>query len=516
MLEQAVRNNDIAAAQTAVEKLAALDPREEFFRDGSALFLYGENSVGARTLAEHGLSLFPDSADLTIVVAESLLMEQRDAEAITLLKEYLKKHPHNLSVRTRLAEIFIQFQRFPEAERLLAQIPGSKRTPYIRLLQAKILVGLDRSSAAESLLRDIIKTSPAFLEAWAELAFVLESRQEYARALKIYEMLLAQDAENISLWNRIVALTLKLNDPTKALNIVRQGPTASPFRINAATSFMEEGFPAEAEDILSELQRTSNATDEGAYYLALALVENRNAYSEALAVLKDIVPDSPLYQRVVLLRAQLLAESGQADQALPLIRALRQEYPELPELWKMEAQCLGLLGRNEEAVRLLDEAITKWPQDMDLRFTFGVELDRQNRKDDALSVMEYILTCTPDNPHALNYVGYTLAEQNRSLNRALHLIQRALSIYPNSYHIIDSLAWVYYQQKNYMAAWEAIRKALSLNSQESTLWEHYGDIARAMGKKGEAKKGYAKALELGADNPDEVALRLQELQRFGK
>ncbi len=512
MLEQAIRNNDIAAAQQAVYNLAELDPREEIFRDGATLFLFSDNTVGARDLAERGLTLFPDNPELTMVLAESYLMEQRDIEGVSILRAYLDKHPRNYVVRTRLGEIYIQLQRFPDAEQTLLRIPLSKQTPYVHFLLAKIQAGLGHPAQAEHIMRDLVKKNPNLLEAWSELAFLLESRKDFAGALKIYEMLLPQDNANASLWLRIVGLSLKMNDAAKALSVAQQGPVTPAFRMNAALTFMEEGYPAEAETLLGELQKNPGAPEEGWYHLALAMVESRSAYKEALPLLDKISETSPLYKRALLLRAQLLAETGDLEQAISLMRGLRLEYPDVPELWKMEAQFLGRAQKDADALAVLNEAVSKWPDDMEMRFYLGVELDRQNKKDEALSIMEYIVSKAPDNPHALNYVGYTLAEQNRELDRALRLIRRALALYPDSYHIIDSLAWVYYRQKNYPAAWKTIRKALSINEQESTLWEHYGDIANAMGKKNEARKGYSKALELGSDNQDEITSRLQQLQ----
>jgi Flp pilus assembly protein TadD len=48
------------------------------------------------------------------------------------------------------------------------------------------------------------------------------------------------------------------------------------------------------------------------------------------------------------------------------------------------------------------------------------------------------------------------------------------------------------------------------NSDDPTIWEHYGDIATALGKVEEARKGYAKALELKPQNADSVRERLSK------
>ena len=61
---------------------------------------------------------------------------------------------------------------------------------------------------------------------------------------------------------------------------------------------------------------------------------------------------------------------------------------------------------------------------------------------------------------------------------------------------MDSLAWVYFRQDKLKKAWATIIQAVALETGDATIWEHYGDIAAAMGNRAEATKGYKKALSL--------------------
>jgi cytochrome c-type biogenesis protein CcmH/NrfG len=49
------------------------------------------------------------------------------------------------------------------------------------------------------------------------------------------------------------------------------------------------------------------------------------------------------------------------------------------------------------------------------------------------------------------------------------------------------------------------------NSDDPTIWAHYGDIARALGNAEEARKGYARALELNPKNADSIRERLSKI-----
>ncbi|KKU44508.1 MAG: Pyridine nucleotide-disulfide oxidoreductase, partial [Microgenomates group bacterium GW2011_GWA2_46_7] len=52
----------------------------------------------------------------------------------------------------------------------------------------------------------------------------------------------------------------------------------------------------------------------------------------------------------------------------------------------------------------------------------------------------------PDNPEALNYLGYIYAEENRNLDEAEQLVKKALDIDPDNGAYLDSLGWVYYKK----------------------------------------------------------------------
>ena len=53
----------------------------------------------------------------------------------------------------------------------------------------------------------------------------------------------------------------------------------------------------------------------------------------------------------------------------------------------------------------------------------------------------------------------------------------------------------------------------SLGGDDPTIWEHYGDIARAMGKREEAIKGYTEAIARKPANIGEVRKKLSDLQK---
>jgi tetratricopeptide (TPR) repeat protein len=68
---------------------------------------------------------------------------------------------------------------------------------------------------------------------------------------------------------------------------------------------------------------------------------------------------------------------------------------------------------------------------------------KQNDVDRSLEFYKKAIELEPDNPTALNGMGYVLACENRDLTKALSFCKRALDKRPDSAACMDSVGWVY-------------------------------------------------------------------------
>ena len=166
----------------------------------------------------------------------------------------------------------------------------------------------------------------------------------------------------------------------------------------------------------------------------------------------------------------------------------------------------------DQALETLDNGLALKPNNVPLLFRKGVVLDKMNRKDEAIRVMEAILQIDPEHAGALNYIGYTYADQGIRLDEAKRLIERALEKEPEDGYILDSLAWVYYKMGQYREALKVITRALHFVPDDPIIMEHLGDIQSALGRTEDARKSYKKALELGHEKPDTIKRKLKHLR----
>ena len=114
--------------------------------------------------------------------------------------------------------------------------------------------------------------------------------------------------------------------------------------------------------------------------------------------------------------------------------------------------------------------------------------------------MKEVLEREPENPEALNYLGYTYADLGINLDEAEALITKALEYQPDDGYIVDSLGWVYYKKGRYEEALKELSRAQSLSPDDPVINEHLGDVKYRLGYIDEVLPLYLRAWELGPED----------------
>ena len=66
--------------------------------------------------------------------------------------------------------------------------------------------------------------------------------------------------------------------------------------------------------------------------------------------------------------------------------------------------------------------------------------------------MRKALELQPEQPHVLNYLGYSWIDQGINLDEGMKMIKRAVDQRPDDGYIVDSLGWAYYRIGNFEEA----------------------------------------------------------------
>ena len=518
LLSEALREKNIPVVREALRGLLNVSPSLEVFQDSAAILLAFEQYDAAHTASIEGLRRFPGDGTLMQVLAEVYRATGNPKEGIRVLETYLGNNPKDYGVMEELVRCNILVGDIDSADKYLRRIPQEQRSQNSVIFEAFIVESRGEPGKAKAMLQKTLRKDPGFGLALAELARINEKMNLPQEAIAAYRELLEvtgfppTSREYTQLVLQILRLQLDEGQKEEALRTVETGPQTPIFFLEAADRFSKAGFFEDAERLLMEAKARGISAEETALNLSLLRLQATKDPLAALPPLEAVAPAHPLYEEAVMRKVQLLAEALKLPEAADAAKEGRRNKPEAKSLWLMEAQLRSRLGEHDEALRVAEKAERTFPDDELTLYTLGLVQDGGGDKTKALQTMERLIRKNPGNAQGLNYVGYTLAEENRDLERALSLIGAALEINPTSYYIVDSFAWALYRLGRYEEAWKNILLCLEMGADESVVWEHYAEIALALGKTGEARQGFEKAISFEPENAAELKARLAAIQ----
>jgi tetratricopeptide (TPR) repeat protein len=266
----------------------------------------------------------------------------------------------------------------------------------------------------------------------------------------------------------------------------------------------------DAEKYMMMLVRMDERDGEAQYYLG-RIYENRKQYDQAIEWYEQVhIGD---YQFDARLRiADMLGLAGKTDQAIAHLDAMlkgSQSDGTLVRIYLAKGELLRQARRYEDSMAVFNTALEIVPGNSDLLYARALVAERLGRIDQLEADLKVILETEPDNAHALNALGFTLADQTDRIEEAYAYLKRAIEIMPEDPAIIDSLGWVYYRMGNYEEAIGLLRTALS-HFDDAEIAAHLGEVLWVSGQQQEARGIWQKALKKSPDDP-----ALQEvMQRF--
>ena len=160
-----------------------------------------------------------------------------------------------------------------------------------------------------------------------------------------------------------------------------------------------------------------------------------------------------------------------------------------------------LLGTEHDSLAyfILKEEIKNNPKpDASTFATCSILGEKYDTQDSLLIILEKGVAIYPENSDLLNAAGYFIAkyEFKEKYDEAAEYLKKAVTLMPESEMIWDSLAWLYFKQKKYDEALEAMEVPLSKKINNSEIAYHIGEIYLGLNKQKKAKYYFNLAVEL--------------------
>jgi tetratricopeptide (TPR) repeat protein len=174
---------------------------------------------------------------------------------------------------------------------------------------------------------------------------------------------------------------------------------------------------------------------------------------------------------------------------------------------KQFAECAKIYGRAVDLISKPEKA--NW-----ITFYFrGICHERAKNWPQAEADLKKALELYPEQPHVLNYLGYSWIDQGVNLEEGMRMIRRAVEQRPDDGYIVDSLGWAHYRIGEFEEAVKHLEHAVELKPEDPTINDHLGDGYWKVGRQLEARFQWTHARDLKPE-PDEVK-KIEEKLRVG-
>lgn len=242
-----------------------------------------------------------------------------------------------------------------------------------------------------------------------------------------------------------------------------------------------------------------------AILMSASLLEEMERYDLATKAFDQVPRDHPSFHLAEMGRAEALRKLDKSDAAIEVLTQLAESHADLPIVHSTLGDTLRQLEQFDAATEAYNRAIALLTEEdanqWVVYYARGITHERMGRIETSEEDFRHALELSPGQPYVLNYLGYSLIEQQVKLEEALEMIEQAVAVRPDDGYITDSLAWGLYRLGRYEEAIGHMERASELMPVDAVVTDHLGDVLWAVGRKREAEFQWRRALSFV--DPDE-------------
>lgn len=469
--ETAIQGRQAIPALDAAKLWHSLEPESlQAIQAVTALLVNGGRLDEARHYLEKIIAREEGSRVSGFLHLNQMLARQRDREAVLkLVQDLARPYPDSPEAHYAVAQAAWGAARPDDA---LAELrkAGDLRPGWeaVALLHAQIL---QQTSGTESLefMRAFLRSHSAAKDVRLAYARLLVSEKQYRKARAEFQRLTEDAPDNPDAAFAIGLLALQEGD------------------LEAAREYLQRALATGHKD-----------QDMVRFYLGQTAEERRD-WDEA-ATWYDSVGQGEQYLDARIRHAGLMSRQGKlAEARRHLQQTETRQDRQISLLIQAEAQLLREARHYQEAFEVLGGGLEKQPDQPDLLYDHAMMAEKLDRMEVMEKDLRHLIQLNPDNAHAYNALGYSLADRNLRLDEARELVEKAAELKPGDPFIMDSLGWVCFRLGQHDRAVELLRRALATRN-DPEIAAHLGEALWAQGQQDEARKIWQSALKQSPEN----------------
>lgn len=469
----AVFGQDLKAAQEAAERWIELEPeKSEAQQIIAAIFIRQGDDERAYYYLDSVIKSQSEITDQTFITLLGVLAREKNTDTVLKVTRRIADNYSGYAYAHYLYGSLASRSNLPqESLDYLDNALEIKDIPDAHAIRAKMLLKLGKREEAVISLKRAVLSKPQNKQLRLAYARLLVDLKEYERARVEFEKLHMIAPDDPDLLYTLGLLSLE-----------------------------SQRFDA-AEKYLSKLLKLGQRTGESRYYLG-RINESRNNYEKAIDWYQSVKTGEYRFDARIR-SANLVAKMGDTDEAISLLKKMAegsQSKASLVRIYLAKGEILKEADRPADSIKIYNQALQVVPGNIDLLYARGLTGEKVGNIQLLEDDMRTILKTEPDNAHALNALGFTLADVTDRIQEAFQLLQRAIQIKPDDPAIIDSYGWVNYRLGNHEEAIRLLKKALS-QMHDGEIAAHLGEVLWVVGQQKEALGVWKRALEKSPDDP---------------
>src|SRR4030081_1505470 len=243
--------------------------------------------------------------------------------------------------------------------------------------------------------------------------------------------------------------------------------------------------------------------------LSLAdLYESVRKPAMAIKIYERMPANSPLKRHAQIQLATNPHPAHRTDEAIKILKGVTAEDPK-------DIEAIMALGNVERGRKRFADCAVTYSQGIDslpgtneknnwvYYYYRGICEERSKQWSKAEADMRKALDLQPEQPHVLNYLGYSWIDQGINLDEGMKMIKRAVDQRPDDGYIVDSLGWAYFRIGNYEDAVKNLERAIDLKPEDPKINDQLGAAYWRFCRPLEAKFQCAHARDLKPE-PEEL------------
>ena len=300
-----------------------------------------------------------------------------------------------------------------------------------QISRASLALAQKDYQAAEKGLKDAVNLDPNQLQAYVTLAHMALARGENEEAIKQFKLAQRVDAEHpqvLLLEGHIAQYGGRTEDALKCFTAAAELDPANPLvQVSLGMAYGARGVWPFAEQAL----KNANALEPGNPGVMRGLIRSllqQEKFPEAIDVLSQWLINKPSDHSVRMMRAQLRAQVGQAEETLEDLLMVNAANPGNPKVMAPLVNVLITLGRLPEAIDHLEQALTLNPKNnaaWSLRTSISA-----HQLEETQTVLQRWLAALPESPQVHESLAQVY-ETTGDLDAAEASADKALSLAQN-------------------------------------------------------------------------------------